>query len=943
MAHSWTDKTKTPDERSRLIMESPYLFYSFTNGKAGMFAENDVLNGTVDLYGRTTGASLRDILMPIAKNRSPEVMDSFKDYVVAMIGREYAKRGLDYGLSRNEIAAAIRKNRSPEFKRALEELTAWHDRRLRLYVDAGLMSQETFDAIRDSRDYYNPTLRILEGLSDHYRVKRGGKALYRRKGGTQDIEDPIVAAVESCIKQRNACIQGRLLQLFVKLHDRAKAEKDPHINLYMVEVPNQVKRDVVWADKIKDQLGRLAISRFGADPANVRAAQNDTWTEEIDVFSTAKYHGKDNIASIYVLDEATGEMKLRSFEFTNPDILDMFRGYTGAAPRMGGILGGAAKVARGLATMTRLGATVYKPAFSLVANVWRDLFTAFIAREHNGSWWDTNSMRGLIDAAFNTDMAKEYRRLGGGMSSFFDGDMRVSSKRLAAQATEVNKFRAAWKKGAFKIIGDILSTPEEGMRIGSMRGAMNALMADGISQDAAAYLARIRSDNATLNFGLAGKQARIVNQYIPFFNAGIRGLDQLAHLSGAARPLPWQDMGEGVDPTIEDPVERERAAETKSRWQHARTLMKRGLVTLTATAIAAYLRNLMDDKRRQIWEELKPEHKWGNIIWITGDGTIVRLPVPFELGVIFQSLPVATMEAIRTNDAKPIREVADYFLQMMPARFDSLHQFVRSVSGGLAPVADIGFNKKWNGQDLVPGRLQRKDKRDWVADDTTFLAKTMGEFLGIAPIHLDHLMHSVTGGSITSLMRDWEAVSSKRGALGVNGDWSRLPVVGRLFLAPFSSSRLPNDFYRELDDLTAKHNSGRTTLAELGKLKAMEDVHEKVLHENSSMRRAVLAREDISAEEAKKLADGYAKDTIDTIRTFNGYAKDHDFRAEGIRSAVSTLSNPGATDTSIQRDRKILQDVSLSEAQNALRVYGKSKGWSRETVNKRLRFLGRRW
>ena len=110
----------------------------------------------------------------------------------------------------------------------------------------------------------------------------------------------------------------------------------------------------------------------------------------------------------------------------------------------------------------------------------------------------------------------------------------------------------------------------------------------------------------------------------------------------------------------------------------------------------------------------------------------------------------------------------------------------------------------------------------------------------------------------------------------------------------------------------------------------------------AEMRRAVLAREDMSAEDAKKMADSYAKDTIDTIRTFNGYAEGHDFRAEGIRAAVSTLSNPGATEAGVLRDLKILSGISLAEAQNALRVYGKSKGWSRETVNKRLRFLAAR-
>jgi len=349
---------------------------------------------------------------------------------------------------------------------------------------------------------------------------------------------------------------------------------------------------------------------------------------------------------------------------------------------------------------------------------------------------------------------------------------------------------------------------------------------------------------------------------------------------------------------------------------------------------------------------LKPEHKWNNTIFDLGDedgtGATVRLPVPFLDGLMFQSLPVAVIEAVRTGEAKPVQEVLKIMGENLPYSpsiggkgvYHSLRGFVPSAA---VPITDLLANENFAGSEIVPARMERLAPEDQYGPNTTEFSKMMGSFFGVSPAKFEYSYDQYTGGLVSGVIRDIESSTSKRGAIGVNGDLSKIPIAGRIFLAPFSSSRLPGDFYGELQELTAKHNSGRVTPAELGKLKAMEGVNEKVLSENAKMRRAVLAREDISAEEAKRLADGYAKDTIDTIRTFNGYAKGHDFRAEGIRSAVSTLSNPGATDTAIERDRKILQGVSLSEAQNALRVYGKSKGWSRDTINKRLRFLGRRW
>jgi hypothetical protein len=271
------------------------------------------------------------------------------------------------------------------------------------------------------------------------------------------------------------------------------------------------------------------------------------------------------------------------------------------------------------------------------------------------------------------------------------------------------------------------------------------------------------------------------------------------------------------------------------------------------------------------------------------------------------------------------------------------HSFRGFVPSAFVPVTDLLANEDWAGNAIVPDRMERLMPEDQYGPRTTEFSKYMGSALGVSPSKFEYMYDQYTGGLVSGTIRDIESATSQRGAVGVNGDLSKLPIVGRVFLAPYSSSRLPGDFYDELQSLTARHNSGRVTPAELGRLRAMEGVHSKVLSENSKMRRAVLAREDLPAEEAKRMVDAYSKDTIETIRHFNEYAKDHDFRAEGIRAAVATLSSPGATDGGIQRDRMILQGVDLAEAQNALRVYSKSKGWSKETVNKRLRFLNYRW
>ena len=925
--YDFHDKAKTPAERAELILNHPYMLATFFQGSALRFAEGDALTGTTDLYGDATGAGLQEILSPIVSH-GREKLKEFWDFAVAMRGADYAKKGMEFGRTRNEIAAAIGKYRSPENRKALQDITDWSHRVLHLLVDAGAITPDEYQQIVDANPVYVPIRRVFEeGEIDRARQKAGKRAIFRRHGGTQDIEHPAVALVEMAAKVRAVAQQAKVVQSLVDMYDRARAAKAKDINNFMVEVPNPVKRQVVWANKIKEQIAAIAKARFGTDEATIRAALKDTWTDELSVFSTGKYRGKDNIVTIT---DRSG--KLRSFEVFDPAILELLRGY-GKPPEVTP----AERAMQWLANGIRMGATVLKGSFSLVANPIRDTATAYHMSEYGHFVPVWSSIEGTLNSIFGTDMAKTYLRLGGDMGRFYNGGQHAAAKEIAGQMQAANWFVRQWKKGIFQLVGDVFSMPEIGPRLIAFRNAKNYWMAEGVGETAANMIGRLCGGDVTIDFGRAGTTARKANRKWLFLNAALRELDQLARASGLADSLPWQNPGEG--------------GAANSRKNHAKRFWARG-AALTAFAIAAYLLNNDNEKKLRRWRELKPEHKWNNTIFDLGDedgtGATVRLPVPFLDGLMFQSLPVAIIEAVRTGEAKPVQEVLKIMGENLPYSpsiggkgvYHSLRGFVPSAA---VPITDLLANENFAGSEIVPARMERLAPEDQYGPNTTEFSKMMGSFFGVSPAKFEYSYDQYTGGLVSGVIRDIESSTSKRGAIGVNGDLSKIPIAGRIFLAPFSSSRLPGDFYGELQELTAKHNSGRVTPTELGKLKAMEGVNEKVLSENAKMRRAVLAREDISAEEAKKLADGYAKDTIDTIRTFNGYAKDHDFRAEGIRSAVSTLSNPGATDTSIQRDRKILQGVSLSEAQNALRVYGKSKGWSRDTINKRLRFLGRRW
>lgn len=949
--YNFHDPAKTPAEKRDLILNHPYMLATFFQGSALRFAEVDALENTVDLYGKKTGDGLLEVLAPVTR-LGEERMKEWTDYAIAMRAADYAKKKIESGIGRDQIAAALRKYRSPEFKAVLDAFTDWHHRNLRLLVDGGVIDEAQYQQICDSNAVYVPFMRVFaENEINRARQRRGGKALFKRRGGTQEIAPIIEASVEQSARIRQAAQQGKIIQALVKMYDQEEAKGNPRLNRFMVEMPNPIKRTVIWADVVKEQIGKIAGARLGVDEATIRSSLNDIWTEELFAYSPTRYNGKGNIVTVNVPDATTGRMKLRTFEIVDRSLIDILSGYNRAED-----VTSVERAMQWMANMIRMGATTLSGSFSLVANPIRDTVTGYHMSEYGTFVPAVSSVVGMMHNVMNTDLNRAYFDMAGDMGRFYNGGGHMAAKEIARQIKEPNALMRQLKQGLFNMMGKILSIPEIGPRIIAFRNASNFWTQQGVGKDAADFIGRLCGGDITIDFGRAGTKARKANRVFLFLNAAIRELDQLARASGLADQLPWQNPGKAKpDASIADPLKRAEDFDRQARHAHAGRFWRRG-AALASLAIVAYLLNNDNEKRLRRWRELKPEYKWNNTVWDFGDedgeSASVRLPVPFLDGLIFQALPVAIIEAARTGSMEPVNEVAVQMTHNLPFApgFGSKgwYGFSRGfIPSAFQPITDVLANENWQEQAIEPKRMEHLDVRDRATDRTTAFAKVMGEMLGVSPIKLEHLYDQYTGGMLSGLLRGIENSTAKRSAIGVDGDYSKVPVIGRIFLAPYSTSRLPGEFYEEMDSLTGLCNSpnGRATPEQLGKLKTMEQVYEKTLKEYSSARREVLRREDISAEEAKRIGDRYAKATIDVIRNFNEYSKKADWREDGIQAAAVTLSDPASSEATVSARRSILErgGVDLADAQRALRVYGHRKGWKKETMNRRLRFLSNRW
>jgi hypothetical protein len=343
-----------------------------------------------------------------------------------------------------------------------------------------------------------------------------------------------------------------------------------------------------------------------------------------------------------------------------------------------------------------------------------------------------------------------------------------------------------------------------------------------------------------LNFGRRGSSPvmRLVTATIPFLNARIQGLDVLVR-AGAGKNTANKEL---------------------SRGQAAASFLARGGLIAASTAI--YYTMVSDDEQyKEQTEEIKDNY------WIipTPSGVPVRIPIPFEVGLLFKTLPERIIDSY--NDGTTAREAQQ-----------SAQRAVFGTLGVQPPQAITPIMEAFMNYDLYTGRPVTPvfiegnlDPQFQELASTTEVAKNMSRVLGISPIKLDHLMNGYGGtigsyllGAVDYGLRDSRLQGDNRAVLA-GTDVSQYPVIRRFFGSEFGGGA-KEDFYEMWDyvkrvEQTAKdlYEDGRTEELEnylvnkrqfLGMRKQLQPTA-TLLADLRKQRRAIL-KADLSAAEKKE-------------------------------------------------------------------------------------------
>ncbi|WP_447875204.1 LPD38 domain-containing protein [Serratia fonticola] len=405
----------------------------------------------------------------------------------------------------------------------------------------------------------------------------------------------------------------------------------------------------------------------------------------------------------------------------------------------------------------------------------------------------TDSFRGLDKALKKDDslidMMFAGATFGGGYSNVYDPGGTASSIRgvlrrkgyTDSQIKEHESTIVRNGKEAMDKIGVALHKyrgVSEAVENANRVATYNAAIKSGKGKAQAAFESRDLMD-----FNMMGASKIMINlsDMLPFFNARMQGLSKLG------RAIKDDPMG----------------------------VMKRGGM-ITAASLALLAMN-WDDKR---YEELPDWDKDTYWHFFLGD-LHVRMPKPFEIGLIYGTMPERFARALGSQDT--------------PGKFGKLmaHNFMATMAFNPIPQVALPIAEAYVNYDFFKGGpIENMADSNLIAgarfnDQTSLLMREVGQATGLSPKMLDHIVQGYTGtlgayvmGASNILVRGTQD----------NGEspsmrLDEMPVIKALVRGygddPAKSTQFSEDFYRlmqQVNQINSTVNSyqkqGRTEEAQ---------------------------------------------------------------------------------------------------------------------------------
>ena len=428
------------------------------------------------------------------------------------------------------------------------------------------------------------------------------------------------------------------------------------------------------------------------------------------------------------------------------------------------------------------------PTF-VVRNSTRDTLSAFVL----GRAWMvpvSDTLRGAAAFSVSSEDARQWFLQGGASSTLLEtaaDDPEHAEPLLLSLATtnRLKRFTRSCRK-AYNVVTAPARALEAGTRIMQFRRMLNG----GATPRQAALASRaVATDFA--NRGAAGDAVTFVVRTTVFLNAAIQGLNETRKVA-----LTRSGMG----------------GKTALWGTKAPKFWGAGILGLTMLSAVAWHHSTSTPSNREKYEALTTYHK-SAYLHFTGIESFqghLRIPVPFEVGFLFQKFPEMAFDAVAgldTSDTDPVTRGA-----LPPTAREILQtSFLLSdlpVPSAVAPVFDHLRNRNFFGAEIVPYYMMSRPApaRHFRSTPSTYVRA--GESFNLSPLVLRHYVETYGGNVARNVMTAAEWVAWDDVANGPRAFPSgalRATGLAAFSTAPFRArSRWADDYYAIAEEVGHK-------------------------------------------------------------------------------------------------------------------------------------------
>lgn len=688
---------------------------------------------------RVMHAPLRSVLSGIKDGEYGQ----FVSFLYARHAIESWSKGINPGITQSDAQAVYDEHKgNAAFVKAADGVTSFNNALIDMVAETGAISPSDAANMKAHWQTYIPLARAIGTKGSTLRGMTADldNPFMGRHGADLPIVDPILTSMRRSLHLFNRAIQQNAIEALVSF-----AENNGGMGQFAERVKPEMMRNTLTVGDIRKQL-----EDAGVDSDEITGAVDDS--DALFFYRPNLKGERGSIVRVY----RNGEQQLWQL---SPDLYESLE----TQARVGSDWLPAIAI-RWASRATRLGATGINPAFT-IPNLIRDLTTYFLQSKTRNPLRQAAAIPAAISRMATHHVAslagrshegivELYERMGGQIAGRLAADYaELAQARQKALDSPIQRkaLRIVTPRGLRGVLGgtlnvvrDTINFTESAPRIAEFT---ESLRRDGITEadiKAGKPIPReslIRAFNAasdvTTNFRRAGTKGRAVNQYVPFFNAQIQGIDKMLR-------------------TLRDDPS---------------TALMRLTPLLAMTALMWAARK--DD------DEYKEEPDWLKYgFWnITQNGRVVaRIPRPFDWGWVFLSGFEATLDAIDKRDPQVIQDYLAALTEKMAPNF---------IPAGVEQGIETTFNVDLFKSNLLAGEfvpivdengLGRFKDRDQTTPDSTLLARWAGQTLGMSPAKVDHFLDGVTGGATSRYMRFFETFDVQDFALSgvtVKNDYMR--------------------------------------------------------------------------------------------------------------------------------------------------------------------------